>query len=184
MEVEQACAEKNLDLLGCTIEKMRESYTCGPHVGSEVLGGAVGSIPYRRLAIEVDRDSSPGLNIEVAGDDDSAPVTVDVPASDSEDGSSHSQGKGAEKDKPQDQARKEKAPQRTVDLPVNGLNRTFWLPGHSAGARIHGLGNRSHVLSHIDNDPVPVFTSLREGSTDVTWSVGHRLYVTKVIIEG
>ena len=71
-KIEAACAEKGCDLLGCTLDKILESYTCGPHVGNEVLGYCDDTIEYRRLEIDVDRVSHKYM----APPKDIAPVEV------------------------------------------------------------------------------------------------------------
>lgn len=166
--IEEGCRNNDCDLMGCTIERMLESYTCGPHVGNEVLGYAVGQIRYSKLKIEVEQKNI--IRIMGPGDQPQEPPAKEPPVNDMPNHDSSEPEKEPTKKKPKpgkggddDDGGGFNYSVSKLDLRVGGEGRIASSRGGTLDDDCNGL------VSCTDTWPDITLVGLRKGSGNIYW---------------
>ena len=166
-QCEDACRENGCDLFGCDLEKINESYTCGPHVGSEVLGGAVGTIKYKRLEIVVDDKCNHAESRK----------EKKRPASKKPQTNTPQRGKGKE-------------PIITAEMVLSMDDESEVAIPESRGSRnahIKSMGDK-HVVSNPGNwdrkqrEAAIMLKPIAKGTSRIVWYIGKQKYITPVTV--
>ena len=178
-EIEKACEEKGCDLFGVTLEKLLDGATCGPHVGNEILGKAVGQIKWKGMAINVGGPAFKEGEFEALVSpvsDDS--ITPPVAEEQEERGCSreHVEAAGTLGD-----------PIRTKELSLSYVGQSKAMPGsHRPGAMAGNVvshGNSQGLISETGTWGSVMVKSLCAGEGDIIW-VNHDgvHYITLVTV--